>query len=191
MAVRAECGLECGPPTPGNLRLTRQTVDRRRAPARGSCGPSPGRRRPALTRRCAQSCAFPEFFESSCPRAANDLDHFFRPIVSFAFTFFKKHRIVIDSDYVRLRYVPRFRRSGAVTDDRRTHQRPVMPNFAKVSHRTSVDSTPSMPGRTLLETGGSHEHKARPIRDLRSSAAARPSRKARAPHRLWAERGWL
>ena len=55
----------------------------------------------ALTSRCAQNFTFEEFFESFCPRAANDLDHFFRRIVEVALTFFKKHSIVIDSDYVR------------------------------------------------------------------------------------------
>jgi hypothetical protein len=123
----------------------------------------------ALTCRCAQSCAFSGFFESFFPRTANDLNQFFRRIVGFAFTFFKKHRIVIDSDYVRVGCAPRFRRSGAVSDDRRTHKRPVMPNFAKVSHGTSVDPTPSIPGRKLLETGGSYHHKAWSIRGLRSS----------------------
>jgi len=123
----------------------------------------------ALTSRCAQNFTFEEFFESFCPRAANDLDHFFRRIVEVALTFFKKHSIVIDSDYVRPGCAPRFHRSGAVSDDRRTHKRPMMPKFAEVSHGTSVDSTLSMPGRTLLETGGSDQHKAWLIRGLRSS----------------------
>jgi hypothetical protein len=62
-----------------------------------------------------------------------------------------------------------FQRSGAVSDDRRTHKRPVMPKFAEVSHRTSVDPTPLIQGRRLLEMGGSHQHKAWSIRGLRSS----------------------
>jgi len=122
-----------------------------------------------LTPRCAQNYIFEEFFESFCPRAANDLDHFFCRIVEVALTFLKKHRIVIDSDFVRLACARRFQQSGAVSDDRRTHKRSVMLIFAEVSHGTSVDPTPSIPVRRLLETGGMHQHKACSIHGLRSS----------------------
>jgi hypothetical protein len=94
--------------------------------------------------RCAQNCAIQNILESFFPRAANDLDRFFGTIVSFAFTKFRKHSIVIDREQVRAGCAPRVRPRLVVCDDRPTDVRPSVPHLARLSDDENDDPTPSI-----------------------------------------------